>query len=122
MNNNRHTAMMEKRQEMMQQRLEAGSVATRFPEVVSIIMNMTYNQKGTISILRTFHFNPSSYAFFKVNCLRKDCVNGGFDLTKVITAMIKNRRMNAKGTLSCKDKTSTTSHSDIVYEIAIQYT
>ncbi len=105
----------------MQKRREAGSIATHFPEVASIDMNMTYNQTGTKSILRTFHFTPSSYALFTVNCLRKDCVDGGFDLTQVITAMIRNRRVDAKGTLSCKGTDSSTNHSDIVYEVVIQY-
>jgi hypothetical protein len=122
MNNNKHTAMMERKQEIIRQRREAGSVATCFPEVASIIMNMTYNQKGTKSIFRTFHFTPSSYAFFIVNCLRQDCVDGGFDLTQIITAMIRNRRVDAKGTLSCKGTDSSAIHSDIVYEVAIQYT
>jgi len=106
---------------MMRQRREAGSVATRFPEVSSIMMNMTYNQKGTKPILRTFHFTPSSYAFFMVNCLKQECIDGGFDLTQVITTMIRNRREDARGTLSCKGTYSSTSHSDIVYEVAIQY-
>ncbi len=122
MNNNKHTAMMDRRQEMMEQKREAGSIATRFPEVASIIMNMTYNQKGTTSIRRTFHFTPSSSAFFVVNCLRQDCSDGGFDLTHVITAMIKKRKADAKGELSCKGGDSSTSHSDIVYEVAIKYT
>jgi hypothetical protein len=122
MNNSKHTAMMERKQEMMRQRREAGSVSTRFPEVASIIMNMTYKQNGARSILRTFHFTPSSHAFFVVNCLRQDCVDGGFDLTQVITAMIRNRRVDAKGALSCKGTDSSISHSDIVYEVAIQYT
>ena len=113
---------MEKKQEMMQQRREAGSIATHFPEVASIDMNMTYNQKGTKSILRTFHFTPDSYAFFLINCLRKDCADGGFDLTEVITAMIRNRRVAEKGALSCKGTDSSVTHSDIVYEVAIQYT
>jgi hypothetical protein len=121
-NNNKHAAMMEKKQEMMRQRIEAGSIETHFPEVASIDMNMTYNQKGTKSILRTFHFTPSSYAFFILNCLRKDCVDGGFDLTQVITTMIRNHRAQGKGVLSCKGTDSSTNHSDIVYEVAIQYT
>ncbi len=108
-------------QEIMQQRREAGSVATHFPEVANIVMNMTYNQRGAKSILRTFNFTPNSYAFFIVNCLRQDCVDGGFDLTQVITAMIRNRRVEVKGALSCKGTDSSTSHSDIVYEVAIQY-
>lgn len=113
--------MMEKRQEIMQQKHEAGSVMTRFPEVASIVMNMTYKQNGAKSILRTFHFTPDSYAFFLVNCLRRDCVDGGFDLTQVITSMIRDRRVEAKGSLSCAGTDSSTNHSDIVYEVAIQY-
>ncbi|MEW6052579.1 MAG: hypothetical protein AB1552_02165 [Nitrospirota bacterium] len=122
MNNNRHATMMEKKQELMQQKREAGSIAVNFPEVSRIDMNMTYNQKGTKSIHRTFHFSPSSYAFFVINCLRKDCVDGGFDLTQVITAMIRNRREDAKGVLSCRGTDSSSNHSDIAYEVAIQYT
>jgi hypothetical protein len=61
--NNKHTAMMERKQEIMRQRREAGPVGTRFPEVSSIIINMTYSQKGAKSILRTFHFAPASDAF-----------------------------------------------------------
>jgi hypothetical protein len=120
-NNNKHAAMMERKQEMMQQRRDAGSIETHFPEVASIDMNMTYNQKGTKSILRTFHFTPGSYAFFVVNCLRKDCVDGGFDLTQVITTMVRNHREEVKGALSCKGTDSSTNHSDIVYEVSIQY-
>jgi hypothetical protein len=119
--NSKHAAMMEKKQEIMRQKSEAGLVAARFPEVASIVMSMTYSQKGSRSILRTFHFAPDSYAFFVVNCLRQDCVDGGFDLTQVITAMVRNRKANVKGTLSCKGTDSSTSHSDIVYKVAVQY-
>ncbi len=122
MNNNKYAAMVEKKQEMIQRRHEAGSVATNFPEVATIGMNMTYNQSGSKSILRTFNFAPNSDAFFAVNCLRKDCVDGGFDLTQVITAMIRNRRVEGKGSLSCTGTDSSTGHSGIVYEVAIQYT
>jgi len=113
---------MEKKQEMIQQRQDAGFIAANFPEVVDINMHMTYNQKGAKSILRNFHFTPDSYAFFRINCLRKDCVDGGFDLTQVITAMIRNRRMEAQGAISCEGTDSSTNHSDITYDIAIQYT
>jgi len=122
MNNNKHAAMMEKKQEMMQQRRESGSVAAHFPEVANIVMHMTYNQRGAKSILRTFNFTPGSYAFFVVNCLRQDCVDGGFDLTQVITTMIRNRKVDAKGTINCEGTDSSTNHSDIAYEVSIQYT
>ena len=121
MNNNKYAAMMEKKQEMIRQRHEAGSVATNFPEVATIGMTMTYNQSGSKSILRTFNFTPNSDAFFVVNCLRKDCVDGGFDLTQVIAAMIRNRKVEGKGSLNCKGTDSSTDHSGIVYDVAIQY-
>ncbi len=113
---------MEKRQEMEQQRREAGSIATLFPEVAGITLHMTYNQRGAKSILRNFQFTPDSYAFFRINCLRKDCVGGGFDLTQVITSMVCNRKAAAQGTLMCEGTDSSTNHSDIVYDIVIQYT
>jgi hypothetical protein len=121
MDNSKNVARMERMQERMQERRDAGSLATHFPEVASIVINMTYNQKGTASILRTFNFTPDSYAFFLVNCLRKDCVGGGFDLNQVITAMIRNHGVEAKGALSCEGTDSPKNHSDIVYEVAIQY-
>ena len=49
------------------------------------------------------------------------CVDGGFDLTQVITAMIRSRREAAKGELNCEGNDSSSSHSDIVYDVAIQY-
>jgi hypothetical protein len=76
---------------------------------------------GTRSILRTLHFTPGSYAFFIVNCLRRDCVDGGFDLTQIVTTMIKNHRAEVNGTLICKGTDPSTSHSDIEYKVAIQY-
>jgi len=121
MNTNMNSRKNAARTERLQQRVEAGSVATRFPEVANIVMNMTYTQSGARSIHRTFHFTPGSYAFFEVSCLRQDCVDGGFDLSQVITAMIRSRRVTGKGELNCKGTDSAGSHSDIVYEVAIQY-
>ena len=109
------------RAERIQQRREAGSVADRYPEVAAIVISMSYTQMGITSILRTFNFSPSSYAFFRVECLSEDCVDGGFDLTQVITAMISNRRAVARGELSCAGSDPFPDHSTIAYQVAIQY-
>jgi hypothetical protein len=58
---------------------------------------------------------------FRVACLNKECVDGGFDLTQVITGMIRNRRGAAKGELCCEGNDPSAGHSTIVYEVAIQY-
>ncbi|MBA4349186.1 MAG: hypothetical protein C0415_04265 [Thermodesulfovibrio sp.] len=119
MNNRRNAA---RREEKLQQRLEAGFVATHFPEVASIVVSMIYNQRGIKkSLLRTLNFFPSSCALFRAECLCKDCVDGGFDLNQVITAMIRNHRGDAKGELSCEGNGPSADHSAIVYEVAIQY-
>ncbi len=108
--------------ERIERRCEAGFVSKHFPDVSSIVISMTYNQRGIKSLLRTVNFSPGSYAFFRVDCLSKECVAGGFDLTGVITAMIRNRREAAKGELGCEGNDPSADHSDIIYEVAIQYT
>ncbi len=107
--------------ERMQQKRDAGSMSKNFPGVAGIVINMTYSQKGIRSILRTVNLFPGSDAFFRVDCLSRDCVDGGFDLTHVITTMIKNHRAETKGALNCESSDSP-AHSDIVYNIAIKYT
>ncbi len=123
MNNNINSRKNAARTERLQQRVEAGSVATHFPEVAGIVISMMYNQRGIQkSLPRVVNFFPSSYALFKVECLSKGCVDGGFDLTQIITAMIGNRREASKGEISCEGDGSSADHSAIVYEVAIKYT
>ena len=121
MNNSINSRKSAARTERLQQRIDAGFVANHFPDVASIVINMTYNQKGIQkSLPRIVNFFPSSYALFMVDCLSKGCIDGGFDLTQVITAMIRNRRETTKGALNCEGGPSL-DHSAIVYEVAIQY-
>jgi hypothetical protein len=122
MYNSRNSRKNAARTERLQQKLDAGVVATHFPEVANIAVHMTYNQRGIAkSLPRTVNFFPSSCALFRVDCLNRDCVDGGFDLTQVITAMIGNRREAAKGDLSCEGDGPSAGHSGIVYEVSIQY-
>lgn len=121
MNNSMNSRRNAARQERLQEKVDAGFVSKHFPEVSSIVISMTYNQRGIQkSLARTVNFFPGSYALFKVACLSKDCVDGGFDLSNVITSMIRNKREVAKGDLSCEGGPST-DHSAIVYEVSIQY-
>jgi len=112
----------ESRMERIQQKTHAGIMSKNFPEVEHIIINMHYKQKGVAkAIERTMNFYPTSYAFFRVDCLSDDCIDGGFDLTQVITSMIRNSRKSAKGELGCEDTGPRPDHSNIVYEVDIQY-
>jgi hypothetical protein len=110
------------RLERMQKKVEAGSVATHFPEVADISVRMIYNQTGlNKSLLRTMNFFPGSYAFFRIDCVNRECLDGGFDLTEVITATIGKRRQTAKGKLSCGGNGPAADHSAIAYEVVINY-
>jgi len=108
--------------ERKQHRIDAGIMSEHYPEVATIVINMKYKQKGIANpIQRTLNFSPDSYAFFKVDCLSNDCIDGGFDMSWIITSMIRNRSELSKGELGCDDNGSRPNHSNIVYEIAIQY-
>ncbi|MHA2218949.1 MAG: hypothetical protein ACXACY_23760 [Candidatus Hodarchaeales archaeon] len=118
MYNKKNQIRMEKNQE----RIDAGIMSKHFPDVSSIVISMMYKQKGTANpIHRTVNITSDSYAFFKVNCLTRDCVEGGFDLTQVITSMIRNHKQSVKGDLGCEGNGPRADHSEIKYEVAIQY-
>jgi hypothetical protein len=123
MNNSIYAKKNEVRKERQQQKLEAGFVKDQFPGVAGIAVNMAYTQRGVRkSLPRVVNFFPDSYAVFIINCLKKDCMNGGFDLTQVIRAMIIDRRESAKGDLSCEGEGPSAGHSSITYKVAIKYT
>lgn len=110
------------RLENQQRRRDAGFMDAKFPEVASIVISMIYNQRGIQkSLARIVNFFPDSYALFRIDCLNKECVDGGFDLTQVITGMIRNRGESFKGDLSCEGDGPSSDHSTIIYEVSIQY-
>ena len=116
---------LEKVELSKQRRLEAGLISESFPEVSFIIIEMTYYLKGVseASMVRTVNFWPSRHAYFNMDCMNKDCMNGGFDLTPVIRVMIKKHEKSMTGHLSCKGKINNqaSQHSRIDYRITIQY-
>jgi hypothetical protein len=118
MNYNRNPIRMEREQK----RIDAGIMAAQYPEVLNIIVNMIYSQKGIRNkLIRTMHYSPNSYAFFYVDCLNKECNDGGFDFNQVIKSMIRNHREIASGKLDCESSNLSSNHSDIVYEVSIKY-
>jgi hypothetical protein len=107
--------------ERNQQKVDAGFVSRHFPDVSSIVINIVYKQRGAQSMIRTLNYAPDSYAFFKVTCLSDDCVDGGFNLTQVVTSMIRSHSEKSKGELGCDDSGPRPDHAHIAYEIAIRY-
>jgi hypothetical protein len=123
MNNSINSKKNAARTERLQKKLDSGIMAAEFPNVASIVISMIYSQKGMKeSLPRVVNFFPASHAFFRVNCLNKDCVDGGFDFTHVIEGMVGHRKKAVKGQLSCGgDGSCDDNHSTIVYEVVIRY-
>lgn len=121
-NRNNYTAKMVLKK---QNRVAAGLVSERFPYVSDIIIHMTYYQKGPnpVLMLRTVNMLPSSYAYFKMDCMIKGCDGGGFDLTPVIVNMVKTNKKVKKGSLVCYGKTDyySSEHASVDYDIIIKY-
>ena len=110
------------RSERHQQKIDSGTVAERFPHVAGIVVRMEYRQPGIAqNMSRTVNFTPASYAFFRVECLNKGCVDGGFDLSGKIASMVRNRKETATGDITCKGEGPSENHSSIVYEVRIDY-
>ncbi|MGE5894466.1 MAG: hypothetical protein ACM34I_10460 [bacterium] len=103
----------------------AGLIADRFPGVADMVIHMTYYHEAANPVLmeRTINVFPTSFAYFQMECMNRDCTNGGFDLTSVIRNMVKNRKKTHKGTLACKgdNKVLSPEHASISYEITIRY-
>lgn len=110
------------RSERQQKKIDSGTVTERFPKVAGIVVRMEYRQPGIAqNMSRTVNFTPTSYAFFRVECLDKACVDGGFDLTSKITSMVRNRKETATGEITCEGDGPFENHSSIAYEITIDY-
>jgi hypothetical protein len=105
--------------------LAAGLVAERLPGVSRIVLQMTYYQRTADPVLmkRTVNFFPSDYACFRMDCMRAECMNGGFDLTPVVAGLVKNHKKSVKGKIVCNGKGETLrlGHASIAYEVSIQY-
>ncbi|MBF0329563.1 MAG: hypothetical protein HQL10_10440 [Nitrospirae bacterium] len=121
-NRQNHAVKMELKR---QNNVAAGLVSERFPSVSGIVINMTYYRQTANPVLmkRTVNIFPTSYAFFKMDCMIKGCEGGGFDLSSVVANMVKEHKKLKKGNFVCKGKIDSiaSNHAHIEYEAVIQY-
>jgi hypothetical protein len=111
--------------ERMRDRQDAGLISQRFPEVSSIVVDMEHNRKGisAVHLLRTLKFFSDSHAYFRVECLNRDCrdCTDGFSLDQVVAAMIRNHKPSQEGKLDCEGNGITSRSVNISYKVTIQY-
>jgi hypothetical protein len=121
-NRHKYAAKMDQKR---QDRLAVGIVSDRFPNVSSIVINMTYFQKGPNPVLmeRTVNIFPGSDAYFIMDCMTRGCLKGGYDLTPVVNDMVKNHKAAKKGALVCGGTIDVpvVGHARIEYEILVRF-
>ena len=108
-----------------QDNIAAGLVSERFPTVSSMVIHMTYYRQAVVPVLmvRTINIYPTSYAYFKMDCMIKSCDGGGFDLTSIVANMVKSQTKVRKGALVCNGNVDAlpAEHARIEYETVIHY-
>jgi hypothetical protein len=112
-------------QKRNQEKLAAGLISEKYPQVSGMVIKMTYYQElaNPVLMLRTVNVFPSSYAYFHMKCMSKECEDGGFNLTRVINGMVRHRKKSVKGEMTCKGtgESLDKNHARISYEIKIRY-
>jgi hypothetical protein len=118
---NAYSRKNEAKAAVLQQKQKTKLISQRFPNVSSIVVKLTYTSDGSVSLTRTLNFYPENHAFFKTSCLGEDCENGGLDLSRYISAAIKNGSKTAKGDVRCANKDPEATHAAMSYRISIKY-
>ena len=108
-----------------QERLKAGLLSKKYPNVSGIVLHMTYynNSENPLLMQRTVNVFPSSYAYFIMECMTKTCEEGGYNLSRIISKHIKLKKKVVRGEMVCKGKIDKApmDHASVSYEINITY-
>jgi len=118
-NQEKHLIAVKKKE----QKIESGKISDHFPEVSSITIQVTnyHGRKNPVVIKRVLQFFPDSYAYFVLECLRKRCVDGGFDFGKIVTKITRGHKSSESGELFCKGNSLSKDHSYLSYKITVRY-
>jgi hypothetical protein len=104
---------------------KAGVLLDKHPKVSEIVIQMTYfhNAYNPVLMERTVNFFPSSFAYFNMDCMEKNCDEGGFNLTSIVRKQIKSRKKITRGKMVCSNKNGELekNHASISYKINIKY-
>lgn len=76
-------------------------IKSSFPQVqeINIDLNFNYDESYKKNLKKTL--NPTDKAFFQIECINKDCVYGGFNLTSDIYGMISKKQTKHNGHQIC---------------------
>lgn len=79
---------------------QAQSIKEKWPFVSTFTFELEY--PGCDKEPGHFHCGPDNKAFFDRSCHYVDCFNGGFELTSLVSKMVKDRGNEISGELYCR--------------------
>ena len=91
----------QKREKSMRKRQAAGTLASAFPRVEQIRIQLRFiNKMGTVPAAQTHALYPSAQAYFEFACPHGDC-DGSIDLNEIALPLLRTSGVQLDGTLHC---------------------
>jgi len=78
-----------------------------YPQVQSLEFDLTFSGEDIVSPPPSRNLEKyvtDSCAFFEFDCSYRDCIDGGFDLTGVVTDMVEKGKTECSGDLFCQGR------------------
>lgn len=91
----------QRREESRRKRAAAGTLDDQYPAVARVRVELNFPETVGPAPARQLHdIYPPAPAYFDFACPYGDC-DGGFDLNKVTTSLMKNSTTHTDGTIEC---------------------
>ncbi len=99
------SARNEFRQQESQRIMESGSLSVRFPKLKSLKAELTYHPPtgfGQSAQIKYAVNLEHAKSIFRFDCLNKECIGGGFDLSELLAQAVAKRSKTLTGELHCQ--------------------
>ena len=71
-----------------------------YPQVDKIILHLSFNNNG-YEKFDTMEFSHVDLSYFKIECINRECLVGGFDLSNLIRELVLSKNCELDGHLIC---------------------
>jgi len=87
-----------------QEFIRAGYIKDWYPQVKTLTFELNYRDPDGLAqpSSETYTRGPEHSAFLKIQCPYRECINGGYDLTELISDMLNNNKLECHGKVSCQ--------------------
>jgi hypothetical protein len=123
-------ARAEYRQQQGQRVKDAGSLATRFPELKTLTVDLAYYDSEGVTQSSQIKYKvnlANAKSFFRFDCQNDQCIRGDFDLSEELARAVAAHDTTKTGELCCqgwldKDAVGTTHcHKILRYKLTLAY-